>query len=993
MPDDFDPISARGSTWHRWDPHIHAPGTALNDQYTGSDPWNDFLTRIEQSDPPIRALGITDYCGIDCYIESIERQEAGRIPGVGLIFPNVEFRLSIETNKGSAINMHLLFSPQASDHIERIQHFLSGLQFKHQGETFRCMRTDLMRLGRLHDASLVDDRAAYSEGVNQFKVSLEDLQGAWNDSAWVQENCLVAVAGSGRDGTPGLQGDRGQWATTRKNIERFAHIVFSANPKQIEFFLGKGTATLDDLEKKWGGRKPCLHGSDAHEADRVGIPDQARRCWLNGDLTFETLRQAVIEPEGRVYIGEMPPRGAMPGNCMQAIEVSNAPWMDPACVPVNAGMVAIVGARGSGKTALADLIATGAFGVSSRLSKSSFLRRAAEFLTMSSVKVTWESGGDTENRVAAVDSEELFDAPHVQYLSQQFVEQLCSSERLDDALLAEIQRVIFDAHPEADRMGAEDFAALFSLRMERAHEARKRQRQALERASEGITAEQLRKDGLKALIKDRDEKKRVIDKDKADRKLLVPKGQEQRTKRLEVITTALETKQREVNTLKLRLQALTGLQGDVQDFRSRLARDWIADVQEQRSDAGLSEADWRFFEVHFVGDVDTLLKERMRVGQLELKRLEGPAPTDPPEDLQADPNIPLLLDEADLSTQTLRLLERERSRLQKLVGVDELNTRRYKLLTDKITKAETALAKVITEIERAGKADEILKSLREQRSQAYQGIFDAVIEEERELADLYAPLKERIAKGPGAVSKLSFSVRRVVDANAWAERGEALLDLRTGPFRGKGELLKAAENILGMEWRERTAAEVSAAMGIFISKHADMLKQHMPAQANYREWARNIAAWLYSTDHVQVGYGLQYDGVDIERLSPGTRGIVLLLLYLSIDADDDRPLIIDQPEENLDPQSVFDELVPVFREAKKRRQIIIVTHNANLVVNTDVDQVIVARCGPHRPGQLPEITYESGGLENPAIRGAVCAILEGGERAFRERARRLRVAM
>lgn len=258
---------------------------------------------------------------------------------------------------------------------------------------------------------------------------------------------------------------------------------------------------------------------------------------------------------------------------------------------------------------------------------------------------------------------------------------------------------------------------------------------------------------------------------------------------------------------------------------------------------------------------------------------------------------------------------------------------------------------------------------------------------------MYAPLKERISEGPGAVVKLSFSVRRNIDLDAWAERGEALLDLRTGPFRGKGELRKAVEAALGTAWQQGTAAEVSAAMSVFIAKHADILKQHMPAQANFRDWARNIAAWLYSTDHVQVGYGLQYDGVEIERLSPGTRGIVLLLLYLAIDADDDRPLIIDQPEENLDPQSVFDELVPVFREAKKRRQIIIVTHNANLVVNTDVDQVVVARCGPHRPGQLPVISYESGGLENPSIRVAVCAILEGGERAFRERARRLRVKM
>ncbi|MBX3196456.1 MAG: ATP-binding protein, partial [Microbacteriaceae bacterium] len=137
----------------------------------------------------------------------------------------------------------------------------------------------------------------------------------------------------------------------------------------------------------------------------------------------------------------------------------------------------------------------------------------------------------------------------------------------------------------------------------------------------------------------------------------------------------------------------------------------------------------------------------------------------------------------------------------------------------------------------------------------------------------------------------------------------------------------------------------------------------------------------------------QYDGVDIEQLSPGTRGIVLLLLYLAVDQSDDRPLIIDQPEENLDPKSIFVELVGRFVQTRRRRQIIIVTHNANLVVNTDADQVIVASAGPHRAGGLPKITYVSGALENPAIREEVCEILEGGKPAFEERARRLRIRL
>ena len=98
-------------------------------------------------------------------------------------------------------------------------------------------------------------------------------------------------------------------------------------------------------------------------------------------------------------------------------------------------------------------------------------------------------------------------------------------------------------------------------------------------------------------------------------------------------------------------------------------------------------------------------------------------------------------------------------------------------------------------------------------------------------------------------------------------------------------------------------------------------------------------------------------------------------------------------EENLDPKSVYDELVSLFITAKTKRQVIIVTHNANLVVNTDADQVIIASAGPHPAGGLPPISYVAGGLEDASIREAVCNILEGGEEAFRERARRLRVRL
>ena len=162
-------------------------------------------------------------------------------------------------------------------------------------------------------------------------------------------------------------------------------------------------------------------------------------------------------------------------------------------------------------------------------------------------------------------------------------------------------------------------------------------------------------------------------------------------------------------------------------------------------------------------------------------------------------------------------------------------------------------------------------------------------------------------------------------------------------------------------------------------------------QVEFRAWLKRFAQWLFNTDHIDIRYGIAYDGVDIRKLSPGTRGIVLLLLYLSLDDADGRPLVIDQPEENLDPKSVFEELVGLFVETKSKRQVIMVTHNANLAINTDADQVIIAEAGTHPPGALPPVSYTAGGLEDAGIRKAVCDILEGGASAFRERARRLRV--
>ncbi len=102
-----------------------------------------------------------------------------------------------------------------------------------------------------------------------------------------------------------------------------------------------------------------------------------------------------------------------------------------------------------------------------------------------------------------------------------------------------------------------------------------------------------------------------------------------------------------------------------------------------------------------------------------------------------------------------------------------------------------------------------------------------------------------------------------------------------------------------------------------------------------------------------------------------------------------KPLLIDQPEDNLDNKSVFEDLVEDFREIKKKRQIIIATHNPNLVVNTDSEQVIIAKFEDNiNADNKPKITYISGALENEQIKSEVCSILEGGNDAFIRREKR-----
>lgn len=981
----------RGSVWRRWDPHIHAPGTTLNNQF-GADDWDDYLKLIEQSEPRIEALGVTDYYSIADYERVVAFKEDGRLPDVGLVFANVEMRLPTATST-NPVNIHLLISPEDPDHVEEAKRFLNTLTFQYGGETYSCNPADLVRLGKKSNAKIVDQGVALSAGTNLFKVTMENLKKSFSESSWAQQHIIVAVAASSTDGTAGVRDDGASLAAVRTEIERVARVIFASSPKQRTFWIGDGVDSIETLNEKYDGVKVCLHGSDAHSLAAVGKPAENRYSWVKGDATFEAFRQACLEPRERAMVAEAPPSGALPHRVIQEISVSGAPWFSNGSVPLSPGLVAIIGARGSGKTALADLIAAGAGAASDDTTDKTFLQRAKRHVGGAAVDLTWADGRTTNAALPPV--VDLDETPAVQYLSQQFVERLCSSEGITDELLEEIERVIFEAHPYEERLGASTFRELLDIRASHGRGLREYAKEEIDELSVAIDAERATLDQLPALKIEQAQLNKVLTEDKGARSKLVIVGGEARSQRLDQINAELASRQAAIDGLRRREQALGELRATTTDLKDRRLPGATATLVRNHEAAGLTAEEWKAFEIQFVGDPVAALAAKLTAVKTAISGLTGVMPTRP--DVPPAETPAFIADDADLTKETLSALRTEAWRLGQLIGLDSDKQKQLQALNTRIVRNQSLLTAADKKIDNAAGAGDRMKALQLKRKQAYSSLFDGFAAEQDELAAMYAPLKEMLESELGTLGKLNFSVRRVVDVEAWAARGESLFDLRTGEFRGRGELLRVARDTLLPAWQDGASAAVAEAMNAFRADH----NQHLIEQAKvprsdakaFWAWGKEVSDWLNSTDHITVSYGVQYDGVDIEQLSPGTRGIVLLLLYLAIDQSDDRPLIIDQPEENLDPKSIFDELVGRFVETGRRRQIIIVTHNANLVVNTDADQVIVANADAHVPGGLPSLSYVSGGLENPTVRDEVCEILEGGKPAFEERARRLRIRL
>lgn len=153
-------------------------------------------------------------------------------------------------------------------------------------------------------------------------------------------------------------------------------------------------------------------------------------------------------------------------------------------------------------------------------------------------------------------------------------------------------------------------------------------------------------------------------------------------------------------------------------------------------------------------------------------------------------------------------------------------------------------------------------------------------------------------------------------------------------------------------------------------------------------------------DCYNIHYIVSSGSDTIEEMSPGKKALVLLELLINLE-NSKCPILIDQPEDDLDNRSIYGDLVKFIRQKKMERQIIVVTHNANIVLGADTEEVIVANQeGQDTPNAQYRFEYRSGAIENDSpvtdstgnlvlgilnkagIQTQICDILEGGKTAF-----------
>lgn len=1016
---------ARGAVWRQWDLHVHTPASFhwSGQKFDGdlSSEQNkklvdDMIEAMNQAKPSVFA--IMDYWTFDGWFALKQRLADEDAPILTKkVFPGIELRLSAPTDK--RLNAHVIFSDEIAD--QHLKDFLSNLRIERIDRAIskdalvdlaRATASDMLKK-KGHNKDVVDkdfDNALLA-GYKLAEIKTESYKHAI--SSVPNE---MAIGFMPYDTSDGL--DEVKW---EHHYSYFLGLFESSPIFESRSYELRSAFLCETTEKNQEWLKNFKHGlkniprlvvsgSDAHcfvgvpgDNDKRGYGDfpSGKKTWLKADPSFRGLKQVILEPAKRSFIGEKPPKlQEVESNktyYIESVEVAKTgskadvgQWLDGCDIPLNPDLVAIIGNKGSGKSALADVIAT--LGNSKQSEHFSFLRpgrfwgKTGEPARYFTGTLTWRDESTEARPLNERPSEEK--AELVRYIPQGYFEELCNEHvsGKSNAFEKELRSVIFSHTSEEMRLGALDFDQLTeqqeqSLR-NRLGEYRKELRatnSSIVRIEDQLQPIELEKltDLLLLKTKQIEEHKKLKPPEVTPPKEVLSPEQEKIANDYAEISQKIETLKGRIQIIATELTEHSKQQKAIANIREqlRLLQRTFDQAQQNLADdltvLGISWTDLAAIEIK-TGVLDEKsveiekLQDQLKTESEELGE-SLKAYTDKQQNLTAKLNAPQQQFEA-----YQHQLAEWKKKLDGLIGSP--------------TEPETKMG-METRIQQIKLLPNQLKELEKKRLQLTGDIFETLDAQRKAREVLFKPVQDLIQKNSLIRDdyKLQFQATLAASAEAIADQLFSMIKQTWGDFRGQDEALSnirklfdsydlnmndgALAFVAALKDKVSDAAKASGSdVGIF-----NLVKKGHTATSVYD--------LIFGLGFLEPRYSLLFQDTQIEQLSPGQRGALLLIFYLLVDKGK-TPIILDQPEENLDNETVFRLLVPVLSEAKMQRQIIMVTHNPNLAVVCDAEQIIHSTFD--RAADFA-INYESGAIENTTLNGIAVTILEGTKPAFENR--------
>ena len=1012
----------QGSIWRKWDLHVHTPASHTAGYGGDTDAaWENFIKDIENLSSDIKVLGINDYIFLDGYKKTLDFKNKGRLNNIDIIFPVVEFRLKefVGHEKLRKLNFHIIFADISKLTAEQIEaQFLNGLSGVAKLDpgltnvTWGGIITkqSLSDLGRaIRNTTPAEKKNSlvsndFDLGFNNINFELSKIEELLGETGtvntYLKENYLKAIGKS--------EWEDYRWddisIADKKSVINGCHFIFCAATSEQQAINSKQKLVSQGVNAR------LLHCSDAHFLTSSASTDRKLGVcfsWIKADPTFEGLKQILNEFEDRVFLGTVPPsiqraidRSTRVIKTVEVNKIAGATirekWFHQILL-LNPELVAIIGNKGSGKSALADIL--GLLGNTPRFKSFSFLRadrfrdpkgnKAKQF----QAELIWLDG-KKEGPVLLDSNPSPESIEKIKYIPQNYLEEICNEIELGKGsrFYTELQDVIFSHVPDAERLGFTSLDELLDHRSKETNQAIDLLVKELFDLNQHIVVmeERLSPQHRKILESQLAEKNREFEahENTQPREMIKPSEDAATQKKSLEIATQLEDEQRKLNEIELKItevrkndsesaHKLATAEKLLTKFENiqRQVTIFMQEIQEGLKELGLDNNEMISFKTN-TKSISKLIEE------ITAKRKE----------YNSDLNIEIPTSLIKQRSEVITKIEQFKSSLSAPQKEYQAYLQRLKEWQSKkgrisgTTQLVGSIEYLKFQLSELIEVPKLLKRASLKRDKKTLEIFREKLKLQRYYSIYYGTVQEFLTRQPLAVNeqfKLKFKVSIV--QSGFVKNFLNYIDQRKeGPFAGieqGGTELK--QLIDETDWNSakkvlRFARQIFCTMRNCNNQLLD-IKDQLKKGQNIS--VQDVYNFVFSLVYISPIYRLQWDGKEIEQLSPGERGNLLLIFYLIIDRDD-IPLVIDQPEENLDNHTVYKTLVPCIKDAKKRRQIIIVTHNPNLAVVCDAEQIISSEI--HKD-QDNEVCYLSGSIENPEMNKKIVDILEGTRPAFDKR--------